>query len=44
MAVAYGTTARVAPHYPKPPVSYGLGYVIPPGARQILPDDYESER
>ena len=43
MAVSYATTPRITPHYAKPPVGYGAGYVMPPGSRQILPDDYESE-
>jgi hypothetical protein len=42
MAVSYGTAPR-AQHYAKPPIGYGSGYVFPPGARPLLPDDYESE-
>ena len=43
MAVSYAITPRTAPNYAKPSVGYGSGYVMPPGPRQILPDDYESE-
>lgn len=47
MAVSYGTPPRIAHSLgplPKHPINFGSAYLmIPPGARQLLPDDYESE-